>query len=272
MTLYKYTKKAKKFLLIVLYGISYFSYSQVTPLNDLDKKYQPSENSIFNKSKRKSEISRTGLIELNNCIKFSPTAILSRKILFLYERQIVDGFTFNLGVGKAFDADRVSRILFSEFTDRSGEMIMYPASVITNSEYDESSVLLQGGLRFYYSGQTYDEGYIEINFRQETMNYILNSKVDGYKVEGSRVVKMVMKMYNFGYGYTLVAGKNNNFIHDFFLNFGINYCKYTRFSLVESNTPFNNGYYDMVYRGTTSFPVVRLLPFINVGYAFGFGF
>ena len=53
--------------------------------NELDKKYTPPQNSIFNNLNVKNNQSSSGReVEIKNAIKFCPTLLLRQKVAFFY--------------------------------------------------------------------------------------------------------------------------------------------------------------------------------------------
>jgi len=66
-----------------------------------------------------------------------------------------------------------------------------------------------------------------------------------------------------------VSGEKSNFTHDFFISFGIKAFKYTEYDVVTPAGLNANPVYQKSTSGTVS---AKVLPALNMGYAFGFGF
>lgn len=240
---------------------------QVVTDNEQDKKYTPNASSIFNNLNKAKE-SGSSSTTIKNLVKFCPTMILRQKVMFYYERQLMDNFTINFGVGKAFGDDFLQRSFFvsKELSDDGNKLSSYV--LLSNSKFDKSTPYLYGGARIYFSSTTFDEGFIEVAYRNENLEYLLNTEVNGYRVDGSNRAKFKMNAFSFGYGFIEMVGPKNNFCHELYINFGIKYFRYTQFDKVPTSV-VNSQY---VYQKTNLEQKVRVLPAINVGYCFGFGF
>lgn len=238
--------------------------------NEFDKKYTPGQNSIFNNLNKKKSESNSGDIEIKNSIKFCPTMIFRQKVGFFYEREILKGIAINFGLGKAFGEDVFEQLFLSTFSELYTPNTITAGDLLVNATHDGGSPFIQSGLRLYYSGNIFEDGYVEISHRFEKMDYILDPKVDGYRVEGSRNISFKMNAFSFGFGHTFVGGSKNNITHDLFVNFGMKLYTYPQYDRIEISNPFGSS--ETVYRRTSFELSARILPAINFGYAFGFGF
>ncbi len=254
----------------VIYSV--VGYAQETEnANELDKKYSPNSASIFNNTQKKSgENFQTTETDVKNVIKFSPTLLLRQRVALVYERKIAENILFNIGVGKPFGNDVFQQAFFSlSSLDELGSAL-HPHSVLKQSTYWGSMPLASSGIKFYFSGTAFDEAYIDFNYRWERMDFLLNSIVDARRVDGENDVKFKMNAFNFGFGYTAITGSRNNFIHDFFINFGLKTFRYTTFDLI--TVKGTNGANEIVFKKTGNETKARIVPALNIGYSFGFGF
>lgn len=263
---------------LACFFISAYSFGQtVVPAkdNEFDKKYTPAQSSIFNNLNRKNKENPSGgsSIDIKNSIKFSPTMLLRQKIGFFYERQVAEGFSVEFGLGKAFGRDVIEIVGLEAFTLDEEDANSAGAGLILNSgEYSGSSPLVHAGLRLYYSGESFDGGYINLFYRFERLSYTLPATMNDLRVEGSRQADFRMNSFNCGFGYSTVSGIKSNITHDFFISIGIRMYEYTKFE--EAEVPLFGSYYssERIYRATTSTNTVRLAPSINISYSLGFGF
>lgn len=243
--------------------------------NELDKKYTPPLNSIFNNLNAKTNKSSSGNdVEIKNAIKFCPTLVLRQKVVFFYEREITKGFSINAGLGKAFGEDVFEKTFFDEFSlaDNYEGKYLSAGALLENSKRDDSSPLISIGFRIYFSGKSFDGGFVDFNYRNERVDYVLNSTtVNSYRIEGSNRASFKINAFSFGFGHTFVGGQKNNITHELFLNFGIKLIKFPEYKKFD-NVVSQFGNTETVYRRTAAEVSARILPAFNMGYVFGFGF
>jgi hypothetical protein len=254
----------------VLIFCTTFSVAQTNPENEFDKKYTPGENSIFNSLNKKNERSYSSSIEIKNGLKLCPTALFRSRVLFYYERQIYKGLALNLGVGKAFGKDFLQYTYFSAFNSGRSTNNLTSSDLLGYSTFNGSSPYISAHLRLYYSGKTFDGGYVDFNYAYERTDFLLNTRIYNWPVNGARNGSFTMKAYNFGFGYTYTGGQKNNFIHEFFASFGAKFFAVTTFERIDGTTAIGSP--DSYYRKTSLETYARILPAINIGYVLGFGF
>ncbi|MBA3681282.1 MAG: hypothetical protein H0W73_08985 [Bacteroidetes bacterium] len=263
-----------RYILFIIAAFSFSAlYSQVIVNdkdNEYDKKYTPNESSIFNNlNKNNPQVSSSSPVEIKNAIKFSPTSILRLKASFSYQREIYNGIAANLSIGKAFGKDVMQMAYFSVFETYNNN-VLSPSDASSYSVYDASSPLVSPSLRVYYSGKSFDEGYVEFGYAFERTDYLLNTKVFDYEVRGSRKCTFKMNAVYFGFGHTFVTGPKNNLIHDLYMNVGIKMFEVTRFNRIEATGAF--GATQVYYTAGSPTLSARIVPAFNMGYSFGFGF
>ncbi|MBA3663690.1 MAG: hypothetical protein H0W61_05725 [Bacteroidetes bacterium] len=254
--------------------ISFITAQTIIPNNDneFDKKYTPDHNSIFNGlNKKNRETSSSGnSIEFQNILKFSPTLLFRQKAGLFYERSITNGFSITFGLAKAFGRDYIETVGLEAFTfgDDYSKGIA-PGLMLNNSTFYGSLPLITTSLRLYYSGTSFEGGYIELGYRRETMEYLLNPMINSNQVEGNRIVTFTMNAFSTAFGFSGVTGIKGNITHDFFVSCGLRSYTYTEFEEYQISTGYTN---QNIYRATGAEAKVRLAPSINVCYLIGFGF
>ena len=242
--------------------------------NELDKKYTPPQNSLFNNLNIKNNQSSSGNdVEIENAIKFCPTLLLRQKVVFFYEREITKGFSINAGLGKAFGEDLFEKAFLELFSNNYENKQLSAGDLLASAKYDDSSPFISVGFRIYYSGNSFDGGFVDFNYRYERLDYILNPTISngGYRIEGSNRASFKINAFSFGFGHTFVGGQKNNITHELFLNFGIKLIKFPEYKKFD-NVVSQFGNTETVYRRTTAESSARILPSFNMGYVFGFGF
>jgi hypothetical protein len=242
--------------------------------NELDKKYTPPQSSLFNNLNVKNNHSSSGNeVEIQNAIKFCPTLLLRQKVVFFYEREITKGFNINGGLGKAFGEDPFEKIFLELLSNNYENKQLSAGELLASAKYDDSSPFIAVGFRIYYSGNSFDGGFVDFNYRYERRDYILNPTVNNgsYRIEGSNRASFKINAFSFGLGHTFVGGQKNNITHELFLNFGIKLIKFPEYKKFD-NVVTQTGNIETVYRRTTAEISARILPSLSMGYVFGFGF
>src|SRR5690606_31666291 len=130
-----------------------------------------------------------------------------------------------------------------------------------------SKLLLSASARIYLQGTAFEDGYLEFNYRRETISYQLSNEIGNWRVDGSTIADFSMTNYNFGFGFCSQSGKKNKMTHDFFMFFGIKTYLHTRYDLIDNSN--NSGVYgDTYYQRSGSAIKTRILPSFQMGYAF----
>lgn len=243
--------------------------------NELDKKYTPPQSSIFNNLGPKNNSSSSPSsnyddeVTIKNAIKFVSTAIFRQKLIFNYQREVYNGLSLNIGFGKAFGRDYIQQVgtTLLEFSNFQQDRLN-AYEIIDNSLFKGTSPYFSIGPRIYFSGNSFENGFVEFNYAYEKTEYTLNAQINGYDVRGSRGCDFVMHAFNFGFGYTFV---NNHFTHDILFNVGMKTFNFTQFDY-HDNTNQMTGAIERYYIRTSKKVEARLIPTINLTYAFGFGF
>lgn len=256
--------------------LNFFIVAQVTNQrdNELDKKYTPPQSSLFNNLNIKNNQSSSGSdVLIKNAIKFCPTLLFRQKVGFFFEREITNGFSINAGLGKAFGEDIFEKAFLSFSSDESENKQLSAGDLLSSAQYDNSSPFISVGFRLYYSGKSFDGGFVEFNYRNDRVDYLLNpTTIDDYNIEGSTKASFKISAFSFGFGHTFVGGQKNNITHELFMNFGIKIIKFPEYERVDNFVSPITGNSETVYQRTTAEITARILPSINLGYVFGFGF
>lgn len=239
--------------------------------NEADKKYTPNPNSIFNNLSKKNSDNGGGSddITFRNSIGVCPTMIARQKVFVSGAFDLGHGICLNPGIGKSFGRDYLESAFLSIFSFGDyDDKVITAGALFTNSNasFNGSSPLLSLAARVYFSGKTFDGGYIDFTYRYERTNYRLNSVVNGIAVSGGNDLRFTMNGAYFTAGSTLVS---NKFTHDFYVSLGIKFLSYTRYDKVSYTTGYNS-YYEYVRSNATL--AGRIFPAISMGYIFGFGF
>jgi hypothetical protein len=238
--------------------------------NELDSKYTPNSSSVFNNSVRKNnDPNGSADISFHQALKFSPTLLARQKVALFYERGF-GAVTACLGLGKAFGKDILQDIGFTAFTDFYDAKVLAPGDIVNNSIYYGSGLYASFSMKVFFSGTAFDGGFVEFNYKKDKFSYYLNPTVDSRRITNGNVVDFTMNAFSFGYGYAGVSGVHSNITHEFFFNSGIKLFNISRFDKVDTNN--GSGNVDMTYRRSSQDIKARLLPTLNIGYVFGFGF
>jgi hypothetical protein len=257
---------------ILIYSFSFNA--QVVPDrdNDFDKKYTPGPNSPFNSRNNNSNSSSSSEVTFKNAIKFCPTMIFRQKVGFYYERQVTKGFSFTGGLGKAFGPDIFEQLYFQEFSVQYDENVMNTGEMYSNSEYKGSSPFFSLGIKVYYSGNVFEDGYIEFMYRRERVDYTLKPQSMSVKVEGSTALEFQVNSFSFGIGHIFNGGTNGKMTHEIFWNMGVKYFQVPKFDVVQVPSYSYYGSTEPIYRRSQLTMNARILPSMSFGYIFGFGF
>jgi hypothetical protein len=235
---------------------------------EMDTKYTPNATTVCNNLLKKNNSSTgTGDQAFKNNIQFCVTALMRQKLLFLYDFDLGKGFTISAGVGKAFGKDVFQNGYLSFNRSSLDTKVLDPGNIFLYSTYSGSSPLLQAGLKLYFDGSSFDGGYVNVLYRHEVLNYTLNTEVGTFPVnDPDNSVSFKMNAFSFGFGFTSLTGNKDNLTHDFFINIGIKYFSYTTFE------QFSNPGFIPEYRRQPFDSKAKIMPAVNIGYNFGFGF
>lgn len=269
----KFAHTLLTFIFITAFSVLLHSQENAEDPNvKLDKKYTPNQNSVFSiTAKRKGGSESSAEITIRNLIKFCPTALFRQKALLYYDFDLIDGLALTAGIGKSFGEDYLQKIyLTGGFGDlTSPKLSLY--TLFDNATYTGSSIFLSGGLKYYFSGKTFDENFMAFNYSRERMDYTLNATIDNRIVTGDdKVVSFKVNSFSFGYGFTSLSGPRNNFCHEFFMGCGVRFINYSEIDMMNNvSGPYapNPTYYK-----TGAELKTRIFPSVNISYLFGFGF
>lgn len=265
-------KKIFIFYSILLCCIQAFGQdNQIAHDNEQDKKYTPNTNSIFNKLNKRQDQSSSSEINIKNTIKFCPTMLIRQKVMFYYERDLGQGFTLNLGIGKSFGDDVLQKTFLEIRSLASDANTLSAYDMLSNSSFNKSSPFYHFGARYYFSGISYDGGFIDLAYRYENIQYLLSPIINSNAVFGSNDASFRMNAFSFGYGFTALTGQKNNVSHEFYINFGIKYFRYTQYDMVQYQSPYSSSS-QQIYQWSPLEQKIRILPAMNIGYCIGFGF
>lgn len=263
----------KKTTISVIIILLFFSGKAQT--HDLDKQYTPGSNSIFNSDPNSKNNNRSGITQVKNMIKFSPTMLFREKAVLFYEREIIKGITVIGGIGKAFGDDVFQKSYLELFSStQPGSNSLSPDEILSNSKYYGSSPYLFVGMRAYFSEHTFDESYIELSYSHEKMSYSINDDyirdINYVSAANDNYVTFKMQAFSFGYGYSTLAGPKSNLSHTLHLNFGVKFLYFDEISAYTFSSVTNGQVPG--YQKTGSTLQTKIVPSVSLGYTFGFGF
>lgn len=267
------TRIQKISLLLFLSFISVCTGQTELPKNELDNKYTPNASSMFNNLVKKSYDQNSYTeVEFKNAVKYFPIALARQKVFFTYERALYKGLVVSGGLGKAFGRDVFQNAFLTSSLSGFNEITyMSPDDALTNATYLNSRPFIQLGGKIYFSGNAYEEMFMEINYRRERINYLLSPMIGSNRIEGENDLAFKMNAFSLGFGYTGVSGEKNNIVHEIYFNFGFKTFKFTQYDLVGIQNPVTLKN-ELIYRKVAdSFISARIVPTINIGYCFGFG-
>lgn len=235
--------------------------------NEFDQKYTPAKGSIFNDlGVTRNSKSSESEVNIKNSIKFIPTAMFRQKILFTYQREIYKGFSAGLVLGKAFGRDYIQELGLELFDTNFDSDILSTGNMVSGAKYDGSSPWVGLNLRVYFSGKSFDGVYVEFNYSNERIDYVLDPQVDGYDVKGVRNAEIKMNALGLTFGGTYTT---SHFSHELWFTTGIKLFKATQFVRY---TPPNSTGYSSQYFYKSGIENEILVPTFSFGYAMGFGF
>ncbi len=239
--------------------------------NEYDRKYTPPIGSPFNDmGTTRSGNSTEGVQEFHNSVKVVPTALLRLKVVGVLEKDLSNGFAAGVTLGKSFGTDFIQYLGLSltDLATYGQDHYLRVDEVIDNASFDGSSPFAGVNFRGYFSGTTFDGGYVEMLYNYERTDYLLQTNANGYPVKGIRSASLRMHALGVGFGVTMNSG---NFTNELFMNFGIKLFRADRFSRYEVPASAGSSGADYYYQknGTMSLNPVFM---INFGYALGFGF
>jgi hypothetical protein len=139
--------------------------------------------------------------------------------------------------------------------------------IYSNSEYSGSGPTLHAGMKLFFSGESFYDGYFEMFYRYDRCSYTLLPKGKSFDVEYGNLADIYTHHFAFGFGYEWNSGRNDQMTHEVFCHVGMKLIKFTRFDLDPASprqTP--------LYRRSSGLLSAKLWPALNFGYAFGFGF
>lgn len=259
----KHFLKYSFFAFIFLLG--FVAQAQHVPVdNELEKKYTPNSNSIFNDLQRKqSEISGGSSSSFKNAIKFTPTALLRQKVLFWYERELFSKFTVNLGVGKPFGKDIMQQVwfaLFNEFTPRTDYVAV--GKMQENGNFSGSGLTLAIAPRIYFDG-AFEDSFFELVYMHERVDLMLqeNQPPLNAPIKGNKNVSFEMNSLSLNWGITWRAGRKEKLVNDFIIGLGAKYFTYDAFYAYPSYYQKSGHRLNTILFACASF-----------GYSLGFGF
>ncbi len=259
----------KSFVFISFFFVFMSGFSQE---NELDKKYTPPTNSIFNNLFKKNTNSSNSNSEITakNSVGFIMTALLRQKVVFNYQRELYKGLTLSTSLGKAFGKDIIQSVGFQISETDFSPNNLTSTQLMSAASFDESSLYFNGGIRYYYSGKSFEDGYLDLNFSHERFQYVLTKNVGGYEVRGSGKAEFIMNGFSAGLGQVFAIGTNNNVFHDIYIGAGVNFFKYSKFEKVDQQN--TSGYSQQPYYNSTSAYLNAKLFSLYLRYTLSFGF
>ncbi|MES2679623.1 MAG: hypothetical protein V4635_07045 [Bacteroidota bacterium] len=243
--------------------------------NDLDSNFTPISNSIFNRSHKKGADGSFSNVTFKNVVKFCPSALAWKKVLFFYERELSRGFSLNVGVGMSFGDDVFQKKYFgwntygvdlAEYT-----LDLTTSELLENCNYLKSTPYFYAGLRYYVNSTAFEGWYAEFATRYQRVEYRVDNTIGSIDLEGPNSAFFETYAATFGWGYTVLTGSKKRFGHDFYANFGFKYIEHTHFAVVQ-HWDSRGFWLPMTYVKTNSEDTRILFPAINIGYCFWFGF
>lgn len=260
-------------IIIALIFIPSFIFGQS---NDLEQKYTPKKNGIFNTSSNKTSTSTSKKIEtIQNNIGFNPIVLFRNQILFHYEYARDNSIVFRGELGYCYGKDQVQSlievgdIVFGNDDDHINLGTMY-----STSELKSGGLCFGAGVKFFSFDNVFDGGYFMVSYRHSSneINWRTeNTTYDSFGNSTTSTVNLPIKIsnnsFNFIYGYQLSGYGKNPVIHDFYFGFGLKNVKYTGYE-------YGNGGYGTSYSTIqkTADDARLLVPTLLLGYTFSIGF
>jgi hypothetical protein len=242
--------------------------------NELDNQFSPPPKSVFDINPLHMSGNSNDGADRKNFIKLMPTMLARQRVVALFEREVFSNFSAYIGLGKAFGDDVFQKAflqLFSSFGFDNKRL--YPDEILTNSKFNKSSPLLMLGVRTYFGETTFRDGFFDFNYRYEKVGYMLEEDFisrNNY-ISSDKIINFRMHAINLGYGYSTVLGDKNNFSSEFFFSVGMKYFMFDEIRIAERTLPGYIGTQTYTEK-SGKFSIARIIPSINIGYCFGFGF
>lgn len=252
-----------------------FTVCYVAQSNDLDSRYTPPAKSVFDMNPSNAGVFAGKSTTNKNFIKLIPTMLARQRVAGIYEREITNSFSAYAGIGKAFGQDVFQNAFLQLFSSFNFEQErLYPDVILSNSKFHASSPIIITGVRLYISDMTFEDSYLDFNYRYEKTGYLLEQQFvkDINYTSSDKIINFRMHALNFGYGFTRLFGEKKNFSSEFFFSVGMKYFLYDE--VVEKEGVLPPGWIGSYryHEKSGKFAVSRIIPAINIGYCFGFGF
>jgi hypothetical protein len=255
--------------------------------NELDDKYLPGENSLFNNESSSS--SNKNNDEFKNIISFNPTMMLRQIASLEYSRKVVDYVAVQAGIGLCFGQDFIasmgnnSELLDGRNNTYSTDSLVTYYSLQRASSFSKNSLFSTFSVKFLLDD---DWGsYIEVNSRFYSNNFSINeSKLNSYNnyygdktiFNGTPDFKVTNTVFNILLGGHAVSDGKIGISHDFFVGFGLRIASYNTYqvSTIKTYDP-SSSYYStnstVIYNDAPEKQKIYA-PSIVFGYKVGIGF
>ena len=145
-----------------------FTVCYVAQSNDLDSRYTPPAKSVFDMNPSNAGVFAGKSTTNKNFIKLIPTMLARQRVAGIYEREITNSFSAYAGIGKAFGQDVFQNAFLQLFSSFNFEQErLYPDVILSNSKFHASSPIIITGVRLYISDMTFEDSYLDFNYRYE---------------------------------------------------------------------------------------------------------
>jgi hypothetical protein len=264
--------RSKYFTLTVLFTAHTCCYlSQNDNSRNLDEKYTPNDNSIFNVFARPGSRSSYLNTSYQNYITFCPTLMARQKIVFAFEHCLNNRIRINAGIGRSFGTDLIRRagLNYTESYSLSFSDNLSEADIMQYGSFSKGGFILAGGIKFIIKSPDENTSiYLSLNYRHDRLNYVLPATISIYDVIGDNSAKINLNVLSGGMGYILTNTVQKRFTHEIFVLANCTVSSFTNFQLQTGSLQNKN-----TYKMNDQNPLITKPSFgVSFGYALGFGF
>lgn len=258
--------------------------------NDLDSKYTPDKNPLFNSS---SDVYTANSKNSNdpgikNVVSFDIVNLGRSQATFYYERAINKILSAQVGIGTTFAKDQIQQTFipvgitvfannnennYNNTTNGSSRSL---TDILKGSNYSSSGIFFAAGIKLYVSGTAPKGVFFQVGTTYAVSNLLFNqnnnNNYNGYPLVGSPNITVKNLNFNFTWGYQFIVGVGKvKFVNTVYAGIGIKKITYTDVVDYPSYYNSNTANYTTPYTGIDGTQKTVVMPSIIVGFSIGMG-